>query len=188
MRRRLRPGFTLIELVMVLAMVGLMVAITAPRIDISTYRANTAIQVLGTTVLTAQRQALTQQHDVIVRFDTVNLRLRIHADKNNNETVDTGEQIRAVPLGENIVFGRGDAPARGALTDAISFTQMISGERSLTFHRDGSASQAGGFYVTTARAAGDGNYPEHTRLVVVERSTGRAASYRYLSGEWRKVF
>ncbi len=188
MLRSQRRAFTLIELVMVLAMVGLMVAITAPRIDISTYRANTAIQVLGTTILTAQRQALTQQHDVIVRFDTVNLRLRVHADRDNDGAVDTGEQIRAVPLGDNIVFGRGDAPARGSLTAAISFTQLISGEQSVTFHRDGSASQAGGFYVTTARAAGDGDFPEHTRLVVVERSTGRAASYRYLSGEWRKVF
>jgi prepilin-type N-terminal cleavage/methylation domain-containing protein len=188
MRLRLRGGFTLIELVMVLAMIGLIAGIAAPRIDISGYRANTAIQVLGTTVLTAQRQALTQQHDVIVRFDTTNRRLRVHADRNNNGGVDTGEQIRSVPLGDNIVFGRGDAPARGTLSLPISFTQRISGDRSVTFHRDGSASEGGGFYVTTARAAGAGSFPDHTRLVIVERATGRATSYRYFNGTWRKVF
>lgn len=188
MARAPRPAFTLIELVMVMVLIGLMVAIAAPRIDIMGYRANTAIQVLGTTVLTAQRQALTQQHNVILQFDTVNARLRLHQDRNNNGTVDSGEQLRAIPLGESIVFGLGDAPARGALSAPVNFTATSGGNLAVTFHRDGSASEAGGFYVTTIRAAAAGSsFPEHTRLVVVERATGRASSYRYLANSWRKV-
>lgn len=188
MPRGARPAFTLIELVMVMVLIGLMVAISAPRIDIMGYRVNTAIQVLGTTVLTAQRQALTQQHNVIVRFDTLNLRLRIHQDRNNDGVVDAGEQLRSVPLGESIVFGLGDAPARGSLTTPISFTRISNGDQAVTFHRDGSATEAGGFYVTSARAAGVGDFPEHSRLVVVERATGRSESFRYLGGQWRKVY
>lgn len=187
MPRGARPAFTLIELVMVMVLIGLMVAISAPRIDIMGYRANTAIQMVGTTVLTAQRQALTQQHNVIVRFDTANLRLRVHQDRDNDGVVDAGEQVRAVPLGESIVFGRGDAPARGGLTQAVSFVRTSNGDQAVTFHRDGSASEAGGFYMTTMRAAGDGVYPEHSRLVVIERATGRSSSFRYLGGQWRKV-
>lgn len=189
MPRGARPAFTLIELVMVMVLIGLMVAISAPRIDIMGYRANTAIRVLGTTVLTAQRQALTQQHNVIVRFDTVNLRLRVHQDRDNDGVVDAGEQLRSVPLGESIVFGLGDAPPRGTLSTAITFTRVSNGDLAVTFHRDGSASEAGGFYVTSTRAAAFGSdYPDHSRLVVVERATGRSASYRYLGGEWRKVY
>lgn len=188
MPRGARAGFTLIELVMVMVLIGLMVAISAPRIDIMGYRVNSAIQVLGTTVLTAQRQALTQQHDVIVRIDTLNRRLRVHQDRDNDGLVDAGEQLRAVPLGESIVFGLGDAPARGSLTAAVNFTGTSNGDPAVTFHRDGSASEAGGFYVTSTRAAGAGDFPEHSRLVVVERATGRSASYRYLGGQWRKVY
>ncbi|MBA3854185.1 type II secretion system protein [Pseudogemmatithrix spongiicola] len=188
MPRGARPAFTLIELVMVMVMIGLMVAISAPRIDIMGYRANTAIQVVGTTVLAAQRQALTQQHNVIVRFDTANRRLRVHQDRDNDGAVDPGEQLRAVPLGESIVFGLGSAPARGSLTTAITFTLTSNGDPAVTFHRDGSASEAGGFYMTTTRAIAGGDKPEHSRLVVVERATGRSASYRYLGGEWRKVY
>jgi prepilin-type N-terminal cleavage/methylation domain-containing protein len=183
-----RAGFSLMELVVVLGMVGLMVAIAVPRIDITGYRANSSLQVLGTTILTAQRQALTQQHDIIVRFDTVNLRLRVHQDRNNNGVVDSTEHIRSVPMIESILFGRGDAPQRGSLSLPISFTRRVSGDRAIIFHRDGSASEGGGFYLTSNKAMGVDSFPEHSRLVIVERSTGRAAAYRYLGGAWTKVF
>lgn len=186
---RSHPAFTLIELLVVVAMIGLLVLIAAPQIDLMRYRANTAVQVLGTTVLTAQRQALTQQHDVVVRFDTLTRRLRVHQDRNNNGAVDTGEHVRAVPLGESIEFGRGDAPQWGGLSSAVTFTRTLNSEPALIFRRDGSASEAGGFYVTTRRgAAGSGDFADDSRLVVVERSTGRATAYRYLDGQWRKVF
>lgn len=183
-----RTGFTLIELVMVMAMIGIMVGIAAPRIDIAGYRVSSAHQVLGTTILTAQRQALTQQHDIVVRFDTATRSLVVHQDRDNDAAVDVGEHVRRVPLGESVVFGLGDAPARDALSTAISFTQRVDGDPALTFHRDGSASEGGGFYVTSNKAAGDGNFPQHSRLVIVERSTGRATAYRYLGSTWRKAF
>lgn len=183
-----RSGFTLIELVMVMAMIGIMVAIAAPRIDIAGYRVNSALQVFGTTILTAQRQALTQQHDIIVQFDTASRSLVLHQDRDNDGVVDVGEPTRRVNMGESVVFGLGDAPARGNLSDPITFTRRIDGLRALIFHRDGSASEGGGFYLTTDKAAGASNLPQHSRLVLVERATGRATAYRYLGSSWRKSF
>lgn len=186
--RRVRRGFTTVELVMVIVIIGIMVTIAAPRIDVSNYRANSAMQVLGTTILTAQRQALTQQHNIVVLFDSTNRRLRVHEDRNNNSVMDTGEHVRAVPLGEGVVFGRAGAPAFGTASDPIAFTKRLGGLPALVFHRDGSASEAGAFYVTTLRAVRSGANPNDARLVVVERSTGRATSYKYLDGAWRKAF
>ncbi|MBX3132239.1 MAG: prepilin-type N-terminal cleavage/methylation domain-containing protein [Gemmatimonadaceae bacterium] len=184
-----RHGFTLAELAMVLVMVGVLVMIALPRIDIAGARVNTAIQLVGTTVLTAQRQALTQQHDVIVTFDTTARHVRVHEDRNNNGSIDVGEHTRVVPLGESVVFGIGNAPPRGSLTSAITFTRVVNGSAAVVFRRDGSASEAGGVYLTSSRAmTPGGNFPQHSRLVVVERSTGRASAYSYAIGSWNKIF
>lgn len=183
-----RRGFTLVELVMVMVILGIMVTFAAPRIDLSAYRANTAVQALGTTILAAQRQAVTQQHDIIVRFDSTAPNVTIHQDRNNNGVVDAGEHVRAVPLGEGMVFGRGPAPAMPFGTDPISVKRWVDGRAVLVFHRDGSASEAGGFYVTSSRAQNSGSRPNDARAVSFERATGRAQWFRYTSAGWRKVF
>ncbi len=183
-----RAGFTLIELVMVIVILGLLVAFAAPKIDVTSYRVNSAMQVMGTTILTAQRQALTQQHDVIVRFDSAGNRIRIHEDRNNDGAIGTGEHVRAVNLGERIVFGRGGAPAMPMGSGPIVVAKRVGGVQVLTFHRDGSASEVGGFYFTSATAQSLSTRPEDARAVRVERATGRASWYRYRNNTWEQVF
>jgi len=183
-----RRGFTLIELVTVLVIVGIIVTFTIPRVDISGYRSNSAVQVLGSTILTAQRQALTQQHNIVVWFDSANMNIKIHQDRNNNTAVDANEHIRTVSLGEGMVFGLGAASARGSLSSAINVVRIVNGQKVLVFHRDGSASEAGGFYVTSTRAAQGAPRPTDTRLVIFDRATGRASWYKYASTGWQKVF
>lgn len=184
----MQDGFTIIELLIVMVIFGVMVAFAAPKLDVARFRVNSAMQVLGTTMLTVQRQAITQQHDVIVRFDTAQRRLRIHEDRNNNGSVDTGEHERSVPIGEGMVFGRGAAPAMAMGDGPVTFARRIGGLPALVFHRDGSASEAGGFYVMSLRALRSGQNPEDTRAVTVARATGRAAWFRYRSDGWVKAF
>ncbi len=183
-----RRGFTIIELLIVMVIFGTMVAFAAPKIDPGKFRVNSSVQVLGTTMLTVQRQAITQQHDIIVRFDTAQRRLRIHEDRDNDGVVDSGEHERSVQLGEGVVFGRGNTPAMAMGGNAVVITRQIGGLPGVVFHRDGSASEAGGFYVTSMAQAQSNRNPEHTRAVQIARATGRASWWRYRGNAWVKAF
>jgi prepilin-type N-terminal cleavage/methylation domain-containing protein len=184
-------GFALVELLIVMVILGLVATFAAPRIDITRFKVNSAVQALGTTVLTAQRQAVTQQHDVIMLFDTTYNRIHIHEDRNNDGDVDApAEHVRVVPLGESIVFGRGPAPQMSTLTgDGVVIAKRIGGVPAIVFHRDGSASEVGGFYVTSVIAKrGEASRATDARAVTVERATGRASWFRYSPNGWVKLF
>jgi prepilin-type N-terminal cleavage/methylation domain-containing protein len=186
--RRRRSGFSLIEVLIVLVVIGLLVGITAPKIDVVKYRLESGMQGVGMTLLAAERQAITQQHDVVVTFDVPNGAIHIFDDANNNGVKDAGERQRGMTLGEGVVFGRAEAPARPMGAGPVTFTKMVNGLPALVFHRDGSASEAGGFYLTSTRAVESGKHLEDTRSVEVERATGRATWYRYGPPAWRQAF
>ena len=187
-RARARRAFTLIELMMVVVILGIVVTFAAPKIDVTRFRVNSAVQSLGTTILTAQRQAVTQQNDIIVLFDQASNRIRIHEDRNNNGTIDTGEHVRFVTLGEGMTFGRGPAPAMAIGSGPIVIVKTLGGVPALVFHRDGSASEIGGFYITSVRAQRDNIRPTDARAVTIERATGRASWFRYGDNGWVKLF
>jgi prepilin-type N-terminal cleavage/methylation domain-containing protein len=184
-----RIGFTMIELLLVVVILGLLVGFVAPRIDVTKFKVESAMQAVGTTLLATERLAITEQHDVIVQFDTTNQRMRIHEDANNNGVIDPGEHVRAVPLGEAIVFGRGAAPAMpGMGPGPVTFTKLVGGLPALVFHRDGSASEAAGLYLTSQRAATTGTRPQDARAIQLDRGTGRASWYRYGPPAWQRAF
>lgn len=185
---RPRAGFTLIEMLIVLVVIGLLVGITAPRIDVVKYRLEAGMQGVGMTLLAAERQAITQQHDVVVTFDVPNGVIHIFDDANNNGLKDAGERERGMTLAEGVVFGRAEAPARPMGAGPVTFTRVVNGLPALVFHRDGSASENGGFYLTSTRAVQSGKHLEDTRSVEVERATGRATWYRYGPPAWRQAF
>jgi prepilin-type N-terminal cleavage/methylation domain-containing protein len=181
-------GFSLIEILIVLAILGIVVAMVAPKIDLTRYRLESEMQGVGMTLLASERQAITQQHDVIVMFDAAQGLIRIHDDKNNNGLADAGERVRGVAIGEGVVFGRASAPARPMGSGPVTFTKIVNGLPAVVFHRDGSASEAGGFYLTSVRAATSGTHVEDTRAIELERATGRASWYRYGPPSWRRAF
>ncbi len=188
--RSVAAGVTLVELVVVLAMIGIVAAIALPKIDLPRYQIEGAMHGVGTGMLVAQRLAVTRQHDVAVRFDVPGQALLIHEDANNNGVVDAGERVRRVPLGEKVVFGRGTAPPAPSVgsADPVTFTKTAEGWPVVTFHRNGSASEAGGFYLTSRRALASGQHGDDARAVEIERATGRAAWYRYAGGTWSRRF
>jgi prepilin-type N-terminal cleavage/methylation domain-containing protein len=184
-----RQGFTFIEILIVVIILGMLAAFAAPRIDVTRFKVESAMQGVGITLLAVERQAITQQGNIIVMFDQPNQSMRIHEDKNGNGLQDAGERVRAVPLGEQIVFGRGAAPAMPIGAGPITFTKMIGGFPALVFHRDGSASEAGGFYLTSLRAVKySGGYAQDARAILLDRATGRASWYRYGTSQWVKAF
>lgn len=189
--RKSERAFTLIELLIVLAMIGIVAAMAVPRLDFTRYRVDSAMQGIGTTMLVAQRLAVTRQHDVIVKFDLPGAALIVHEDADNDGVVVAGERVRRFPLGEHIVFGRGGAPP-GPIPGSgneVTFTRRVGGMPAVVFHRNGSASEAGGFYLTSKRAVSSPGYETDARGVEVERGTGRVSWYRYTSsGKWVRGF
>lgn len=175
-------GITVVELVAVMVIIGILTVIAAPSVDLGRYRAESAMQEVGSLLLGAQRKAVTRQHDIAVMFDVNAEMITIHDDADNDGVIDPDERLRNHPL-EAVEFGRGSAPALGFGGGAVTFSQQRNNLPAVVFHRDGSASEWGGVYLvaTTSRR-------QTIRAVEVERSTGRASWYRYLASGWERNF
>ena len=185
-----RRGFTLVEMLIVITMIGIMTGIALWRVDIARYQVNGDIQSIGTTLIASQREAIAKQHNVIVVFDTAGNRVRVIWDTNNNGQYDDGEHTRMVFLGDRVRFGLGTAPQMPIGPDAINFTdtETSSGLPCVTFYRNGSASEAGGAYITSLRSIGDPKYVSDNRAMRVERATGRAEWWHYDGTTWQRGF
>lgn len=174
--RRRASGFTMVEIVIVLVMMGVIFAMAIPRLDLSQYRSDAAAQQVRSVFQTAQRTSLTRQYDVIVSVDTVQRGLRIAEDYNNDGTIQVSEWKFWRPLGEGNRFY---IPTKGvnitSPTSSVngSLLKTVSSMPSIIFHRDGSAStDAEIFIASTNRSRTD------VRAVTLTRSTGRAEVFR----------
>jgi len=183
-----RNGFTLIELAIVIVMIGVIASIALPRIDVARFRVNSAFREIGMTLLAAQRAAVLRQHAVVVAIDSARGLLRVHEDRNNNGVIESGEPLRFVEFEEGVVFGRGSAPARPMGNGPIVLTKQQGVLPAITFHRSGSAGEAGGFYITSGRALHDDRYADDARAFEIQKATGRTLFYQYSGGAWRRSF
>ncbi|MFZ5623792.1 MAG: pilus assembly FimT family protein [Gemmatimonadota bacterium] len=171
-----RAGFTLIEMLTVVSVLGILTAIALPRIDWQRYRVNSEIRNVVMALTYAQRLAVSLQHDVVATVDAPQRRLRIHEDANNNGIVDVNERVTFYKLEQGITFGRPGVPDLPPPAPTNVLTQII-------FRRDGSASSAGVIYLTTQRSLTDSTTAD-ARALEIARATGRAVWYSYASGNW----
>lgn len=183
--RRTR-GFTIIELLMVVALISIVAAMAIPRINFNRYRADAAGRLVRTQLQAAQRNAITRQSNVIASFDLSNNRLRMVQDYNNNDTLNTADKVDFRHLEEGAIYATptwagpsGTVPG-GPVTG--SNLRAVSGMASVIFRRDGSASSDVEVYVTTRAAV-----PEEYRAVIVARSTGKSDLYKWNGKAWIRM-
>lgn len=180
-----RSGFTIVEVVIVLVLVGVIAGIAAPHIKPTRFQLKAASRELVTRMASAKHMAVLKGHDVILAFDQTNRRVRIHSDVDNDRQMDANEDVRMYELPHDVAFGKGGAPAVGGFTQALNLNQSQGGLPTLSFHRNGATSQEVRFYITSRRAAIHGGFPEDARAIVVARSTGTISCQSYASASWR---
>jgi prepilin-type N-terminal cleavage/methylation domain-containing protein len=184
-QRTSRSGFSMIELLSVIVIIGLMTAIALPKSGLASYRANSGAQVVSSALSYAQRQAISRQADTRVAFDLANNRMRVHEDRNNDNIIDADERVTFANLPEGLTFGRGTAPARAMGGEVVTFTRAQGILPVLVFHRDGTASEDGGVYVTTIPGLAV-DRKEDVRAVEISRATGRTTWFSYGTGTWKE--
>lgn len=184
---RAGSGFSLVELLVVLVVVSLLSVLIVPNIEIVKFRMDGAARGAVAALVSAQRQAVVRQHDMVVAFDAANRRLRIHQDRDNDGTIDAGEPTRMVPFDDGVVFGLGGAPPLFG-SETVGFTETQDGLPVVRFIRGGSASEEGHLYLTSTRTTDTSLYPKDTRAIKVDRATGRVTWYYYDPDQWKKGF
>lgn len=176
-----RRGFTLLELVVVLIMVGIIAGMAVPRLRYDRYRADAGMRVVRSVLQGAQRNAIMRQTNVVVGFDLSNRLLTIVEDTDNDCTHDAGERLTTRPLEDGVKFALPPAGYGGTPATPVSGANLctIVGLPAIQFLRDGAASTDLDVYLTSAKAL-----PTDFRLVRVRMATGRTEAYRYGGSTW----
>ena len=179
-----RWAFTVIELMIVLAIIGIIAAFAYPKVNFTQFRVDAAARTVRVALQNAERLAVTRQYDVVVSFDTTNRRIRVLEDNNNNATVDAGEHVTYASLEDSVHFAVPPTGVSGTASGSIdgSSIRIINNMPTLIFHRDGAASSDADIYITSKRAAND-----DFRCIRVIQSTGRTLWWRYLNGAWEQA-
>jgi prepilin-type N-terminal cleavage/methylation domain-containing protein len=89
---RYSPGFTLIEILIVIAVIGMLSAVAIPTYSqqLPKYRLNGAVRHVMADLFVARRRAISQQHNVRVLFDAASA-YTLWTDSNDNGDIDSGE-------------------------------------------------------------------------------------------------
>jgi prepilin-type N-terminal cleavage/methylation domain-containing protein len=185
-RRVDQEGFTLVELLVVMMLLGIMVGIVVPLMRPERFQLDAALVVVASNFTAQQRNSVMRQHNIVLAVDSANGHLRIHHDLDNDGTLDSAEPRSVVELEEGVVFGRGGAPARAWGSAMTSITETQDGMPALTFRRNGSASEQSILYLTSQRASTTAGsaYLQDTRAIEIERATARVRCYSYDTGTW----
>jgi prepilin-type N-terminal cleavage/methylation domain-containing protein len=182
----MRRGITIIELIMVMIILGTVAAIAAPRINMNAYRADAGARAVRGALQVAQRSAITRQSNVVVTFDSINRRITILEDNNDNGAADAGERVINRPLEEHVRF---IAPTMGKVAGGSSSAsvvgsslQYVSAMPRITMRRDGSSSSDAEVYLTVRP-----NVVKEFRAITVDPAIGKTELYRWSGTAWMRM-
>ncbi len=176
-----RTGYTAIELIITLVIIGIIAAYAYPRVNFTQFQVDAAARQIRMSLQNAQRLAVTRQYNVVVSFDEVHMRVRTLEDNNNNNAYTAGERATWVTLEDSVHFAIPPAGVNGGASASIIGTNIVTvdGMKSIIFRRDGAANTDLEIYVTSRRAQ-NADY----RGVTVVQSTGRTDWFKYIGAHW----
>jgi len=183
--RGARRGFTLPEVLLVLAIVGIIMSIAAPAFSPDRWRSDGALQTVAIAMNSAQRAAVLRQHDMVMTFDMDGDVILLHADQNNDGSVNGGEATKTLDMPETIGFANSGAPELSQGSGPISWDTSGS-DPVLTFHRNGSASEEGAIYLSPVRGR-KAAVAESARAITIERATGVVRCWSYRTSAWEEA-
>lgn len=178
----------MIELLLVIAIIGITATFVLPRVRFDNTRVDTAARTIDLVLMAAQRDAVSRQHNVVVVFDTSAGMLRTVWDANQNQRAEDTERERLTPLPDQIVVARppGVSALAGDSTSALAGVPDTRGPM-LLVQRSGSTDRAATFYLTTVRSMLPDEEVREARAVQVSRATGRSAWYSWTGSQWKRA-
>lgn len=181
MPKSVRAGFTLIEMLIVVTIMGILAALALPKLRAASYDADAGMRTIQSALQQAHRIAILRQTDVMVSFDTANARVRIVYDANNNHQLDPGEEFRWKPLEKGDRFVIPPSGVQMAPTASIVGSSLASRDDFPTvyYHRDGAVSSELELYMSSNRSD-----KSDIRALHVRQATGRVQVYRYNGSTW----
>lgn len=180
-----RRGFSIVELIVALVLIGLIASFAVPRLNYERFRAEAGMRAVRSALQGAQRNAIMRQTNIVVAFNLTGKTVEIIEDANNNCTLDSGERVSVRPLEEGAMFGvPASGPGGTSVTSPIVGPALctIHGLKAIQFLRDGATSTDLDIYITSSRAT-----PSHFRLIRVAQASGRTEAMRFDGTTWQRT-
>ena len=173
-----REGFTLIEMIVVLAIAGVIMAIAAPNFSKwkEKHEINGQAQKVYFDLMLARTTAIRNNNLVRVAFNTTNHTYTIHDDTNSDGNQDSGEAVKTGVLENdiNFAFNSGMTDVDGnSVTAAVSF----GGSTTVNFDSRGQSSSSGSVFLLHTNDIGSTN--DRARCISVLQATGAVDSWEY---------
>lgn len=182
---RLRRGYTLIEMMIVVTLIAIVTATAMPHIDYQSYRQDGSVRAIRGALQQAQSYAVSSQHEVWVIVDAGRNRIIAVQDPSDSNQYALGDHYWAVPLQDGATLGLsgiGTLPGDAAPVGGVAITtptNITAGTLSalptgFVFRADGAVSSNVQIYITSLRGLA-----KDARAIDITQATGRVDWYKY---------